>query len=476
MLFEQFPDFVTRDNRNSRPTAQTTAESLQNRFSAMLPPEFIKNCSILDIGSCVGAAGHWCLTHGATRYTGVEIQKEYADISQELLSQYWNHEQYNIVCEDILTFLETQRDHYDIVIVFGVLYAFLNPFELLDKLTRICNQHMLFDNINVDESNVGESGCIVVDNQGRINSSLVSPALAQCIGPSSFVGHNALNILMKSYGFCNDAGKIFPKRILNSHDSYHDINPVTDLPMRYFCRFTRSTVKVKTLQEQLQNRITECLPAPLRVPDKNTTQWNFNHIAPTYRQEALDHIPDYSKVIDLSIELADIHLNKTNTIVDVGSALGYTVDSLINAGFTNVWGVEANQHMIEASQHPDRIIMSDVYPAHLVADMIIANYTLHFIDSRFEYIQSVFSALQPNGIFVITDKTQQSDIIKNLYYNFKRNNGVSEEYIKEKEKRLQGYMNALPIEWYIITLYQVGFKSVEVINSRLGFVTFYCQK
>jgi len=32
------------------------------------------------------------------------------------------------------------------------------------------------------------------------------------------------------------------------------------------------------------------------------------------------------------------------------------------------------------------------------------------------------------------------------------------------------------VEWYLVTLYQAGFQSVEIINGRLGFVTFYCKK
>jgi hypothetical protein len=70
----------------------------------------------------------------------------------------------------------------------------------------------------------------------------------------------------------------------------------------------------------------------------------------------------------------------------------------------------------------------------------------------------------------------QSDIIKDMYYDFKRQNGVSEEYIRQKEKDLQGVMHSVPLEWYVSKLRMLRFKSVEILNADLGFVTMLCVK
>jgi hypothetical protein len=69
----------------------------------------------------------------------------------------------------------------------------------------------------------------------------------------------------------------------------------------------------------------------------------------------------------------------------------------------------------------------------------------------------------------------QSDTVKKLYYQFKRNNGVSQSYIDEKEKQLAGMMHLETIDWYMFTL-QSMFSKVEIINSALGFVSFLCRK
>jgi hypothetical protein len=62
-----------------------------------------------------------------------------------------------------------------------------------------------------------------------------------------------------------------------------------------------------------------------------------------------------------------------------------------------------------------------------------------------------------------------------MYYDFKRANGVSDEYIKRKEKALTGVMHTMSAEWYLTHLEKVGFQRVEILNARYGFVTYLCK-
>lgn len=207
-----------------------------------------------------------------------------------------------------------------------------------------------------------------------------------------------------------------------------------------------------------------------------TKVWEFDDdIAQRFYKEAVTNIPDYQRVIDLCIALALDKFNKQAHIVDVGSAIGYTIDQFVNSGFVNVTGVESSNSMIKYSQHPERVVLSATLP-NVSADLILANWTLHFIADRKQYVLDMFNALRANGAVVITDKTTQSDVIKKLYYDFKRSNGVTDAYIKDKEEKLKGYMNCYTCEWYLDTLASVGFKNIQIINSNLGFVTFYAEK
>jgi len=205
--------------------------------------------------------------------------------------------------------------------------------------------------------------------------------------------------------------------------------------------------------------------------------WQFdNELALRFQKEAETNIPDYERVIDLCIDIANLKFNKESTIVDVGSALGYTIDKFNQNGYSYVYGVESSQAMIDNSKQQAYIKLSDTFPTEWNPDFVMANWTLHFVDERKQYIDAIYNSLTENGALVITDKTTQTAEVKELYYNFKRNNGVSNEYIYEKEQKLKGYMNLLPVEWYMNTLKEVGFKNIQIINAKLGFITFYAEK
>jgi SAM-dependent methyltransferase len=203
--------------------------------------------------------------------------------------------------------------------------------------------------------------------------------------------------------------------------------------------------------------------------------WKFDpSVAARFQEEAEKHIPDYYRVIDMCLEIANDICLHDSSIIDVGSALGYTVDKFVQAGFTNVFGVDNSQSMVSQSKHRDRIILSDKLP-NATYKMVMINWTLHFVVDKIAYLQDVFSKLQPGAIVVISDKTAQSKHVKDMYYNFKRANGVTDEYIAKKEKALVGVMHTMPAEWYMTQLKEIGFQRVEILNARYGFITYICK-
>jgi trans-aconitate methyltransferase len=203
--------------------------------------------------------------------------------------------------------------------------------------------------------------------------------------------------------------------------------------------------------------------------------WNFDKsVANRFQHEAETNIPDYRRVVDLCIRVIHKKFKFDSKIVDVGSALGYTLDKLVLEGYSNVSGIESSQNMIDNSLHKEKVIQSDIFVG-LDYDVVLINWTLHFIKNKWSYVQSVYNALNSGGVLILTDKTNQSETVKNLYYDFKRSNGVSDEYIYSKEESLKGYMDTKNFYEYVNNLNSIGF-TVEILNASYGFVTFYCEK
>lgn len=204
-------------------------------------------------------------------------------------------------------------------------------------------------------------------------------------------------------------------------------------------------------------------------------QWIFDEsVASRFQHEAESHIPSYNTVINKSIHFAKKKLHIDDLIIDVGSALGFTIKKFKDAGFRNVVGVDNSPAMISKSLYSDSIIQSSVLPNDIYK-LVIINWTLHFILDKQTYLRTVYDSLHHDGYLILTDKTTQSDTIKEMYYDFKRSQGVSDEYIYQKEKKLQNIMHCESVDWYVSYLKVLGF-GVEIIHADLGFVTFLCHK
>jgi tRNA (cmo5U34)-methyltransferase len=204
--------------------------------------------------------------------------------------------------------------------------------------------------------------------------------------------------------------------------------------------------------------------------------WEFDDsVAKRFQHEAICHIPDYERVIDICLTYTDMNYSKEAFIIDIGSALGYTMDKFISAGYNNVYGIEISESMRNSSLHKERVYNPLFFPPTKLWDVIIMNWTLHFIENKVEYLKNIYSGLEDTGTFILSDKTVQSERIKEMYYRFKSENGVSDEYIKQKEIMLQDSMFIDRMDWYLDALEHVGF-TVEIINSKYGFHTFLCRK
>lgn len=479
LFFQQYEEFVERDNRQQRPHTPVTAETLTRKHEAMVPKQLVEGKTILDLGSCIGASGHWVLSNGAVSYTGVEFQKEYVDLSNELLSKYWSKEQFKIIHADLEKFLIETIEKYDVVLVCGILYGFLNTHGILKSISNIANYCIVVDTSYPTELTHHRSSVIdIVTVQHMIKSD----------GESSYMGLGArpspaaLHRLMKNLGFENKENLIFPKRVSDHsiHDAYHDLvnrDAGIKTPARYIMRFFKTGEKLNSaIENLLENTNVVSLP---NLPNmvKDIPQWEFDEeVAGRFQQEAKNHIPDYQKVIDLSIEIIENKFKRTDvSIIDVGSALGHTLSCLSNKGFNIIKGVEASSAMIEKSKHKELVIHSKNFPTGKF-DAVLIHWTLHFIKEREKYLRDVYDNLTEGGLLILTDKMLQDTVSKDLYYKWKVSNGVSWEVIKEKEQKLVGILDSLPLDWYLDTLAKIGFKNTNLVNSRFNFNTLISSK
>ncbi|NES06026.1 MAG: methyltransferase domain-containing protein [Okeania sp. SIO2F4] len=224
-------------------------------------------------------------------------------------------------------------------------------------------------------------------------------------------------------------------------------------------------------------------------PGKNyndVADWVFGaEIANRFTDEAEKHIPDYWKVIELTINILKDNIPKDGYIIDVGCASGNTLLYLSKQGFKNLFGIDYSQEMLKVASKnlskvdkdfPSRLFHSKTFVQNMSFNAIICNWTLHFIQERQEYLKAIFDSLISQGLFILTEKTLQSKITENQYILFKQNKGLSNEEIERKKQQLEGVLNPFSVIQNLELLTTTGFSKIEIINARLGFITFLCIK
>ena len=204
------------------------------------------------------------------------------------------------------------------------------------------------------------------------------------------------------------------------------------------------------------------------VFDKNVAK-NFDYIADT-------SIPKYRVIIHKTINILR-NLSRDSKIIDVGCATGNTLDVLKKQGFTNIWGVDNSRAMLqETMDKGHQTHYSSDFPVQLSPfDVVIANWTLHFIKphDRYNYIESIYNSLNNHGIFILSEKVSGD---QTEYLDFKRSNFLSEEEIKEKSEALKDVLITRPKEWYLNILTDLGFRIIKIIDETYCFATFLLVK
>lgn len=487
-FFDKFPEFIDLDTRKDRGWSPVNAETLDTRHEASLPANIVKDCTVLDLGSCLGASGQWVLSNGSSHYTGVEIQPKMVENSNSLLSKHWRSNQFTIVKQDVREFLKQsilENKKWDVVIAVGIIYAFLDTYGILKEIAEITNKIVIIDCLYPNGASALPT--IGVTKVQHINSEDNQTAFS---GAGARPNPEALKILMESFKFISKEGLIYPKPLSDPtlHDSYNtpidrpwDINKHVKLPARYMLRFVKiektNVVEVGKLLAENNNE-SKISMAPKPSFEINNT-WEFDQaVADRFQQEAEQHIPDYQRVIDMCYSMTECIFpnNKNINVIDVGSALGHTMDKFIKNNYTNVWGVDSSQAMINSSKYSDRVILSKSFPTEKQWDVVLANWTLHFVNQREEYLRDIYNSMNTNGCLIISDKMDYLPEVEDMYYNFKRENGVSDEIIYKKKVSIQGVLVTKPLEWYLDMLKDLNFSSIQVINTRFMFTTIYARK
>ena len=472
-IFIEYPEFINRDPRKNRlmvGASYTVDANFQLiRHHLTMPPEIIQDKSVLDLGCCIGASGAWCLHHGAKKYVGVDLQKKFCETARENLQQRFPNQHWEIKQQSLTDFFKNNNEKFDIVIMFGILYNSIYFESLIKQVTEICKTTLIVDSINPllnskdpELKNIPlieyvENQFMLAEEGDRFVINAAKPNLL------------ALRILLKSVGFelqkdaTTDLQEFFP-----------------DLYSRRYCSVFNKTNNLYLIDVETSYNDPKIRVNAEFKKNVERQEWKFDQtISDHFEEHARQHIPDYDKVIDLCISVCQKKFDEHSRIIDAGCATGETIKRLYQSGFHNLVGVDASVDMLNKVKELPiaHWIEGDCFP---VADgpysAVLCNWTLHFIKDKSQYLLEIYKSLDTNGVLILTDKTSNSGIELDLYHDFKRGQGVSEQDIANKAHSVKNIMYIDPPEWYLSTLADIGFVDIKIVNASPCFTTFMASK
>jgi len=492
--FDDHPEFYEEDNRKHRQRNPITKRTLEAKFGVLLPAWLVKGRTVLDLGSCIGAAGQWSLFHGAASYTGVEVQDDYVVKSRAFLSGWGARA--STVKSDIRSFLaQAAPRSYDIVVAAGVLYLFIDPEAIVERICSVANEAVVIESNHpsVLRRTPGKKNALITEysysqdvNMADGNYSL--GGIAASSSPDAF------DLFFKLQGFANRESRlrfpISPDTVVYSDEAYATEGLLARFAARYFR--TSDQRPLRTLEQSLPTgagvrKSWSSDPAhtlggrkyaeTVQALSARYGKWEFDaQAAADYEGTAERTIPRYRGVIEKTIEIIAKKGYARPKIIDVGSAVGTTLEALYRAGYRDIHGVDSSQHMLERSFDRATLIRSERFPVSRAPfDVVIANWVLHYIEDREGYLRDIRRSLKPGGLLVLSENVQHSALVGALHRDFQSRSGLSVSEIDEREGRMAGVLQTYPLAWYLRLLDELGFASVEIVEADYGFVTLLAQ-
>ncbi len=197
-------------------------------------------------------------------------------------------------------------------------------------------------------------------------------------------------------------------------------------------------------------------------------------------------VPGYDTILKGIAMMAMKYVQPNSHVYDLGASLGavaLTIDQSIGHQSVKVFAIDNSKAMIKQlysnlkSIQLNNELLPDLADVHQYpvtnASMVVSNFTLQFmpVEQRKKVIHDVYRGLNPNGIFVLSEKVQSSQALIDYYHGYKKVNGYSDMEIAQKRQALEDSLRPDALDEWIKRLRNVGFAKIEVWFRAFNFVS-----
>ncbi|HMO17646.1 MAG TPA: carboxy-S-adenosyl-L-methionine synthase CmoA [Oligoflexia bacterium] len=230
------------------------------------------------------------------------------------------------------------------------------------------------------------------------------------------------------------------------------------------------------------------------------TRFAFNaKVAAVFDDMVSRSIPAYPEVQEMSARLSTIFVVDNSSIFDLGCSTGTSIIKIAQAltefdkRNISIYGVDSSLDMLErckekisafSLENKISLLSDDLRQLKITnASLVIAHYTLQFLppSTRPAILKSIYDGMLSGGAFIFSEKVHHNndtleEFIVSSYYDFKKDNGYSDQENFRKRQALENVLLTHSLEENISLLHQAGFDSVEILNKTMCFTTIVAVK
>lgn len=221
--------------------------------------------------------------------------------------------------------------------------------------------------------------------------------------------------------------------------------------------------------------------------------WSFADAIEHFDEHILQSIPNCQEQREYVASLARFFMHTGSLAYEIGVSTGGLARAVLERTQERQLryiGLDIEPDMLQLARHNlsndprFTAIQSNAVDYNFEEHALcISYYTLQFIPLKQRQIlmARIYQALAPGGAFIIYEKTmgedaRVQDMLTQLYFDFKADQGLSAQAILNKAVALRGVSMPLSLEDNRKLLQQAGFKTVEIIYRAYAFAGYMALK
>ena len=203
-------------------------------------------------------------------------------------------------------------------------------------------------------------------------------------------------------------------------------------------------------------------------------------------------VPGYGLTLTAIEAVAGREVPEGTSIYDLGSSLGASMEAAwqgVRGRRVTIHGVDNSAAMVKKARVlldlPDVFFHEGdavTWPMEN-AGLIVLNFTLQFVPvaEREALLRRCYEALVPGGVLFLSEKFvsakgEDEDWLRELHWQFKRQQGYSELEIARKRDAIEEVLIPESLESHEVRLRMVGFSQVTQVLQCLNFASWVAKK